>query len=256
MIQRYHDSRTESKHGFELLPAIDLRAGRVVRLLRGDFEAETAYGDDPSGIAREFVDVGAAWLHVVDLDGALAGEPRQSEAVAAIVASAGGAARVQVAGGMRTEAAVAAALTGGAARVVLGTAALLEPAFVRGLVKRHGPASVAVALDVRDGQAVGGGWLAGAAARPVEEVLHRLVDAGVETFMATAIARDGTLAGPDLDLLGRLVELAPGQVFASGGVGALDDLRRVRAIGCAGAIVGRALYEGRFSLAAALAAVR
>jgi phosphoribosylformimino-5-aminoimidazole carboxamide ribotide isomerase len=244
------------KPGFELLPAIDLRGGRVVRLLRGDFDAETIYADDPAVIAGAFVAEGATWLHVVDLDGARAGEPRQAEAIAGIVAAVGERARVQRAGGLRGGASVAAALAGGAARVVVGTAALADPAFAATLVEVHGPATIAAALDVRAGLAVGGGWLAGAQGRPVEEVLETLGAAGVETFVVTAIARDGTLAGPDLALLERLIRQDRGRLIASGGIGSLDDLRRVRAVGCAGAILGRALYEARFTVVEAIEAVR
>jgi phosphoribosylformimino-5-aminoimidazole carboxamide ribotide isomerase len=226
-----------------------------VRLLHGDFAAETVYADDPVGVARSFAEAGARWVHVVDLDGAREGAPRQAAVVARIVGGLGEQVAVEVAGGLRDESAVEAALTSGAARVVLATAILADRALAGALVARHGPGRIAAALDVRDGCAVGGGWVAGARGWPVEEALTGLRAAGIETFVVTAISRDGTLGGPDLALLERLVRLAQGRVIASGGLGSLEDLLRVRAIGCGGAILGRALYEGRFSLAEALAAI-
>jgi phosphoribosylformimino-5-aminoimidazole carboxamide ribonucleotide (ProFAR) isomerase len=201
------------------------------------------------------VAAGAGWLHVVDLDGARDGVPRQAGVQAAILGGVGDRARVQLAGGLRDATAVEAALAAGAARVVLGTAALDDPAFVAGLVARHGSDRIVVALDVRHGVAVGSGWVDGTVGTPVDTAAAALVDAGVRIFAVTAIARDGTMAGPDLALLERFVGRVPGVVIASGGIGSLDDLRRVRALGCAGAILGRALYEGRFSLPDALAAV-
>ena len=255
MLEGYHGTTLARKPLFELFPAIDLRRGRVVRLLRGDFAAEIAYPHDPVAVARSFVADGARWIHVVDLDGALAGRPQQAAVISAVVGAVGKRVGVQVAGGLRDEIAVAAALAGGAARVVVGTAALADPSFAAALVASHGPARIAAALDVRDGLAVGGGWLAGAEGRPVEDAFREIGAAGIETFVVTAIIRDGTLGGPDLALLARLVRLDRGRVIASGGIGSLDDLRRVRALGCAGAILGRALYEARFSLAEALDSV-
>jgi phosphoribosylformimino-5-aminoimidazole carboxamide ribotide isomerase len=240
---------------FDLIPAIDLRGGRVVRLLRGDFERQTIYGDDPVGIATRFVDSGARWLHVVDLDGARAPAQRQLVPLAAIVAGVGERVRVEVAGGLRDEAAVEAVLRLGAARVVVGTSALGTPGFARRLVAAHGAGRVAVALDVRDGLAVGHGWAEGSPGIPVEGALDDLADAGVTTFEVTAIDRDGTLGGPDLALLARLVALGRGAIIASAGIATLDDVRAVQALGCAGAIVGRALYEGQLELSEALAVV-
>lgn len=240
---------------FELLPAIDLRAGRVVRLAQGDFDRERVYGDDPLAVARAFVQVGARWVHVVDLDGARAGRPVQADVVAAIVAGVGEPARVQVAGGLRTEAAVAAAFGTGASRVVVGTAALRDQGFAAALVERHGAGRIVVALDVRDGMAIGEGWRQGAPGAQAEDALVRLADVGVRHFAVTSIDRDGLLEGPDLDLLGRLVGLGRGEVIASGGVSSIADLEAVRALGCSGAIVGRALYEGRLDLCEALQAM-
>ena len=237
---------------FELLPAVDLHAGAVVRLVRGDFRQATTYPGDPVAVAAGFVRAGARWLHVVDLDGARDPGARQVERIRAIVAGVGESARVEVAGGLRDDDSVAAMLDAGAARVVVGTAALQDPAFVRRLVDRHGPDRVAVALDVRERLAIGHGWAPGSAGVAVEDAVTALADAGVETFEVTAIERDGTMAGPDLALLGRVVAMGRGAIIASAGIATTKDLRAVRALGCAGAIVGRALYEGRFTLEEAL----
>ncbi len=239
---------------FELLPAIDLQGGRVVRLLRGDFGAVTTYSDDGPAVADAFVGRGARWLHVVDLDGARDPRARQTELVAAIVARVGERARVEVAGGLRDERAVDACLGAGAARVVVGTAALRDPAFAGRLVEQFGSGQIAVALDVREGLAVGQGWVPGAEGVAVADALERLADEGVRIFEVTAIDRDGTLDGPDLAMLGGLVRRARGELIASAGVASAADITAVRALGCAGAIVGRALYEGRVTLEDALAA--
>ena len=240
---------------FVVLPAIDLRGGRVVRLSQGDFGRETAYGDDPVSVAAAFAGAGATWLHVVDLDGARAGEPVHLGLVARIAAAVGPGVRCEVAGGLRSLAAVEAAFEAGAARVALGTAAIRDPAFAADVIRRHGSAAIAIALDVRDGLALGEGWRPGAAGLRAEDALVALADAGAELFEVTAIERDGLLEGPDLALLARLVSIGLGQMIASGGVSSLDDLRRVRDLGCAGAIVGRAIYEGRLDLASAIAAL-
>ena len=161
---------------FVLLPAIDLREGRVVRLRQGDFARETIYGDDPVSVAVGFADVGATWLHVVDLDGARAGSPRQSAVIAAIVAAVGDRMRVQVGGGLRDEASVASALATGATRAVVGTAAIDDPRFAGRLVERHGVDRIAVAIDVRDGLAIGSGWRTGAPGVPVVDAETRITD--------------------------------------------------------------------------------
>jgi phosphoribosylformimino-5-aminoimidazole carboxamide ribonucleotide (ProFAR) isomerase len=192
---------------------------------------------------------------VVDLDGARDGASRQADAIASIVRSVGERVGCEVAGGLRDVAAVDAALKAGARRVVVGTAALRDPAFVARLVAAHGSDRIVVALDVRDGSAVGEGWRGDAVGIPVLAALDRLTAVGVTIFEVTAISRDGTLAGPDRDLLGRLASRDRIQVIASGGIAAIDDLLAVRSLGCAGAIVGRALYEGRITIGAALAAL-
>lgn len=241
---------------FALLPAIDLRAGRVVRLEEGRFERETAYGDDPAGIARRFVESGARWLHVVDLDGARGGAPTQLGAIGAIVAAVAGRASVEVSGGLRSEAAVAAAFEAGASRVALGTVAVEQPQLVAELLERHGSDRIAVAVDVRSGIALGRAWQDGAPGTDPVALIEALAAAGVETFEVTAIERDGLSGGPDLELLRRLASLEDARIIASGGIRSAEDLRAVAEIGCQGAIVGRALYDGTLRVEDALAALR
>jgi phosphoribosylformimino-5-aminoimidazole carboxamide ribotide isomerase len=248
---------------FEVYPAIDLRHGRVVRLRTGDFAQETVYGDDPVTVAAGFAGVGARWIHVVDLDGARAGAQQQIDTIGRIVECVAGRAtdragsvRVQAAGGIRSLAAARDLLARGVDRVVLGTAALEDPPLARDVVDSIGSDRVAVAIDVRDGLALGHGWVTGSRGLPVEGLLEQLASAGVTTFVVTAIARDGLLGGPDLELLGRCVTRSPADVIASGGLRSVADIEAVAALGCRGAIIGRALYEGVLDLGSALAAAR
>jgi phosphoribosylformimino-5-aminoimidazole carboxamide ribotide isomerase len=241
---------------FFVIPAIDLRAGRVVRLTEGDFDRERVYSDDPAAVARGFGAAGAEWVHVIDLDGAQSGERRHTALIRTIRRALPTATRLQVGGGIRSEAAFEETVAAGADRVVLGTAALEDAGLVAGLIRRHGADRAAVALDVRDGQAVGHGWVPGAAGQPVEDAIEKLGAAGIRTFVVTAIDRDGLLGGPDLVLLERLLNLTDAAVIASGGIATKEDLEATRRIGCNGAIVGRALYDGRIDLREALAALR
>ena len=234
-----------SASGFDILAAIDLRGGRVVRLRQGDFARETAYSDDPIAVALGFADAGARWIHVVDLDAAREGRRAHTAVVRSIVQAVGDRCAVEVAGGLRSPEAVAAVLDGGARRAVVGTAALRDPSFAGRLITDHGAHRVAVALDVRDGLAVGQAWVPGADGVAVEGAISALAERGVTTFEVTAIARDGTLAGPDLHLYRGLLGLDLGSIIASGGVGSAADIEAIRELGCAGAIVGRALYDGR-----------
>lgn len=233
---------------FDILPAIDLRGGRVVRLRQGDFARETAYSDDPVAVARGFAAAGARWLHVVDLDGARLGRPVQGAVIGDIVEAVGERLNVEIAGGLRTADQVADAFALGAARAVIGTAALDDASLAAALVASHGSERIAVAIDVRDGMAIGHGWSSGIAGVDAADAIERLADTGVDWFEVTSIERDGLLDGPDLVLYGRLVKLARGRIIASGGIATLDDLRAVRELGVAGAIIGRALYEGRLTL--------
>ncbi|MBI3745714.1 MAG: 1-(5-phosphoribosyl)-5-[(5-phosphoribosylamino)methylideneamino] imidazole-4-carboxamide isomerase [Chloroflexi bacterium] len=242
--------------GFDLFPAIDLRGGRVVRLRQGDFSRETAYADDPVAVARALVDGGATWLHVVDLDGARAGRPVQTSVIDRIVAAVGSRAAVEVGGGLRTSQDVRRILDVGAARAVVGTAALEQPDFAATLVAAHGRDAVAAALDVRDGFALGTGWVRGAAGLGVADAIERLAAAGIAWFEVTAVARDGTLEGPDLELVRSVLADGRARVIAAGGIATVADIRAVRDLGCAGVIIGRALYDGTLDLAAALDAGR
>ncbi len=239
--------------GFDILPAIDLRGGRVVRLRQGDFAAEQVFADDPVLVARTFAAGGARWLHVVDLDGARAGHPVQAEVIAAIAGAAGESCRVEAGGGLRTAAGVAATLARGAARVALGTAAIADAVALRRLLTAHGSERIVVAVDVRDGVAIGDAWQSGAAGLAMDDLIRRAADAGAVTFEVTAVDRDGLMGGPDLRILERAVGLGRGAIIASGGIRSTADLRAVRDLGCAGAIVGRALYDGSLRLEDALA---
>ncbi len=239
---------------FTLIPSIDLRGGHVVRLREGDFARETDYGSDPVAVAERFAAAGTRWLHLVDLDAARGGE-RQTTAIESVVSAMAGRLACQVGGGLRTEESVGSMLAAGAARVVLGTSAVDDQAMIGRLVERHGPDRVVAALDIRDGLAVGGGWLPGAPGLRLEIALKALAKVGVGWLAVTAITRDGGLGGPDLELLRGVVEASPGGIIASGGISSIADLEAVRALGCAAAIVGRALYEGRLDLRTAIDAV-
>lgn len=233
-----------------LLPAVDIRDGKCVRLVQGDFGRETVYDEDPVAVAKRYESEGAGWLHVVDLDAALEGVPRNRGLVAEVIRSVG--IPVQCSGGIRDEEALLAASTAGAARVVVGTAALRDPAFVEQAVDRHG-GFIAVGLDVRGETLQARGWTEDAG--ELWPALERLVAVGVARFVVTDVARDGMLEGPNLDLL-RAVQSTSGRaIVASGGVSSLYDLRAIAALGVEGCIVGKALYAGRFTLPEALEAV-
>lgn len=232
-----------------LLPAIDLRGGRCVRLAQGDFDRETVYDDDPVAVAKRFEADGAQWLHVVDLDAALDGEPRNRDAIRAVVASVG--LNVEVSGGIRDEDAVAAALQAGAARIVIGTRALRDPGFVERVVAEHDD-RIAVGLDVRGTRLQARGWTEDAG--DLHQTLERLDETGCGVYVVTDVSRDGMLTGPNLDLLADVMSRTPATVVASGGVSSLDDLRRLARLGVAECIVGKALYTGAFTLADALEA--
>lgn len=253
VLKRYHGEPAMTSD-FDILAAIDLRGGRVVRLERGEFSRETAFSDDPVAVARTFADAGVRWLHVVDLDAARDGRSANGDVIRAIVDAVGARLAVEVAGGLRTTPAVATALASGAARAVIGTAALGDPAFAGALIAEHGAERIAVALDVRGGVAVGHGWRDGAPGTPVETALSALADAGVEVFEVTAIDRDGTHGGPDLALYERLLDSGSGSIIASAGISSVQDVAAVRSLGCVGAIIGRALYDGRLSIEDALRA--
>ena len=235
----------------ELFPSIDLRRGRVVRLHQGDFARETVYGDDPVAVARSYADAGATWIHVVDLDASR----RDGSNRDAIVAVAGAVdVPVQAGGGVRD----ASLLEAGVARVVLGSAAVDDPDLVARMAAAH-PGRVVVGLDHRDGEVRVRGWEEGSG-RHLHDLVAELAVPGVAAFVVTDISRDATLAGPDLDGYAALLGATTVPVVSSGGVGTLADLEALAALEVAGrrlagAIVGKALYEARFTLAGALAVV-
>jgi phosphoribosylformimino-5-aminoimidazole carboxamide ribotide isomerase len=241
----------------ELFPAIDLRGGRCVRLYQGDYARETVYGDDPVAQAGAFAAEGARWVHVVDLDAARTGRLAHRRHIAAVAAALGPlGVRLQVGGGVRSVDVAADLEATGVDRVVVGTAAMEQPDLVRALVDAGHV--VAVGLDVRGREVAVRGWEAGSG-RDVIDVVGDFEDAGVAAVVTTQIDRDGTLEGPDLEGLGLLLDATGLEVVASGGVGSLEHLRllsdlEVGGRRLAGAIVGRALYEGRFTVAEALAA--
>ena len=235
-----------------LYPAIDIRGGRCVRLIEGDFNRETTFESDPSAAARRWVEAGADWLHIVDLDGAVEGRPINGGAITRIRASVG--VSIQLGGGLRQLTDLEAAFDAGVDRVILGTVALRDPELVDSAVARWGD-HIAVALDARDGRLATDGWL-GQTDTSAVEVAQRLAQRHVRHFIYTDIRRDGTLSGPNLQALGELMETVDADVIASGGIASLDDLKAVASAGATGAIVGRALYDGRIDLVEALALVR
>jgi phosphoribosylformimino-5-aminoimidazole carboxamide ribotide isomerase len=231
-----------------LYPAIDIRGGQAVRLMQGDYDRETAYDADPVDAARRWADDGAEFLHVVDLDGAKAGSPQNLEAVRRIAAAVR--CPIQVGGGLRDTRSVDAVLEAGAERVVIGTAALRDPDFLDRALERHGP-DVVVSIDARAGEVSLEGWTEGGG-REAPEVAAELGGRGVQRFLYTSIEVDGTMEGPAIDELNAVAEATSVSLIASGGVGNLADLEllsRVAAPNVEGAIVGRALYEGCFSVA-------
>ncbi len=236
---------------FEVIPAIDLRGGRCVRLHQGDYARETAYSDDPVAVARQWQAEGAPRLHVVDLEGAREGHPVNAPAIEAICRAV--TIPVEVSGGLRTLDDIEAALARGAARVQLGSIAIRDPALTRAAIHRFGQAIV-VAIDARDGFVRTDGWLHGSNVRAID-LARELDTAGVARIMFTDISRDGTLSEPNFQAYHDLLAAVRCPVVASGGISALDHLIRLAAIGCEGAIVGTALYERRFTLAEALAVV-
>jgi phosphoribosylformimino-5-aminoimidazole carboxamide ribotide isomerase len=240
-----------------LYPAIDIRGGRAVRLVQGDYDRETVFDVDPLDAARRWVGQGAQCLHVVDLDGARDGIPANLQQVGRICT--GAEVPVQCGGGLRDAQAVAAVLAAGAARAVLGTAALQAPELVAGLVQEHGE-RIVVAVDARSGSVAVEGWTQATDAA-VDDLIRELGDRGVRRFIYTPVEVDGTLEGPNLDGLRAAASAAKeagAELLYSGGVGSLRHLHDLAELGLSaleGVVVGRALYEGRFTVAEAQAAL-
>ncbi|MEM9515232.1 MAG: HisA/HisF-related TIM barrel protein [Actinomycetota bacterium] len=232
----------------ELYPAIDLLGGRVVRLQKGDYDQQTVYGDDPVDVARRFADEGARWIHVVDLDAARSGDAVNRPVVAAIAEAVRDRSAIQTGGGVRSADDVRELAERGAARMVMGSAALRAPALVAEVAAI---APIAVGLDHRGGALSIHGWTETADLR-LDDAYGQFPDAAA--FVVTDIERDGLLAGADVDGLRAAADVAAAPVIASGGVATLDDVRQLSSIdGLGGVITGKALYEGRFTVAEALA---
>ena len=235
----------------EVIPAIDLRGGRCVRLVQGDYNRELVFSDDPVETAKRWEAAGATRLHVVDLDGAREGRPVNDAAVRAIIASAG--VPVEVAGGVRDIESVQRWVDAGADRVVLGTAAVRRPELAEEAHRAYGE-RIVVSIDAKDGLVAAQGWEETTDVR-AEELLRQLAAAGVPRFIYTDISRDGTLTSPNYDAVEAMVKASSAKVIAAGGVAEVSHLVRLSELGAEGAIVGLALYDGRIDLAEALAAV-
>jgi phosphoribosylformimino-5-aminoimidazole carboxamide ribotide isomerase len=237
-----------------LYPAIDIRGGQAVRLLQGDYERETTYDDDPVAVARRWVEGGARYLHVVDLDGARSGSSENLDAVRQIADDAG--APVQVGGGLRNLDAIGAVLVAGAERAVIGTAALRDPELLAAALNMH-KERIVVSVDARGGRVALQGWTEASEVDAVDAI-GRMTDAGVRRFVFTPIDVDGTMEGPDLEELARVAAATDAELIYSGGVGDIAHLQALAAQAprnVAGVIVGRALYEGRFDVAEGQAAL-
>ncbi|MCM0020666.1 MAG: 1-(5-phosphoribosyl)-5-[(5-phosphoribosylamino)methylideneamino]imidazole-4-carboxamide isomerase [Tagaea sp.] len=234
-----------------LFPAIDIKAGKCVRLFQGDMDQATVFNDDPADQARKFAAAGARWIHVVDLDGAFAGKPVNGEAVRAILSAVD--IPVQLGGGIRDEAGIAAWLVGGVTRVILGTAAVKDPGFVKRACKSF-PGRIVVGIDARGGRVAVQGWAETSEMETVD-LARRFQDSGVAAIVHTDIERDGALQGPNIAASLELARAVSIPVIVSGGVSSMDDLRALKrhaAEGLEGAISGRALYDGRIDLAEAI----
>lgn len=239
-----------------IFPSIDIRDGRCVRLVEGDFRRETVFDDDPRRVARRFAADGAEWIHVVDLDGSVQKQPVSLELVADICRELAPTVRIQLGGGLRALDHIERAFGAGVERVVLGSVAVERPALVADAA-RTWPRRVAVGIDARNGYVATNGWLDQSSVAATD-LARAMIDAGITTFIFTDIARDGTLSGPNLAALRVMVTAVAGaphpvEVIASGGVGTERDLDDIAGTGAAGAIIGRAIYDHRIDLPAVLA---
>lgn len=241
---------------FTILPSIDLRGGQVVDLYQGDFAKETVYEDAAEAWATRFLKAGAAWIHVVDLDGSRDGTGQNRAIVEAIARAAHACgARLELGGGIRSLDAIEAAREAGADRVVIGTAAVENPQLVEDAVKRSGAEAIVVGIDSRDGIVTTRGWTEGSRVRTTE-LARKMEERGCIRFVCTDVTRDSTLTAPNFESLQEIAASTSGKVIASGGVTTWDQITRLRSLGLEGAIVGSALYAGRLTLEHALAAAR
>ena len=237
-----------------ILPAIDLLDGKVVRLAQGKREQVTVYSDDPVAVAQRWIEAGATWLHVVDLNGAFEGTYTNLPFAQRIMDACS--VKVELSGGIRSAETLAKAVEIGAARVVLGTKACEDPEFVQMAAARYGE-KIAVAIDAQAGRVVSRGWIAKTVLTPAQ-LARNVAAAGVKTIICTDVSRDGMLQGPNIELLGEVLEAAKVSLIASGGIASLENLQRLKSLeprGVIGAIVGKALYENAIDLKAALAAM-
>ncbi|MDR7079982.1 phosphoribosylformimino-5-aminoimidazole carboxamide ribotide isomerase [Neobacillus niacini] len=232
-----------------IYPAIDMRGGNCVRLLQGDYDKETIYGDSPFDMAKRFAADGAEWIHMVDLDGAKDGKRVNDSFV--IEAAKQLKVKVQIGGGIRSEADILHYLENGITRVIIGSIAVSNPQFAIEMIQKYRE-KIVVGIDAKNGYVATHGWLTTSEVRAVD-LSKRFADAGADTFIFTDIATDGTLAGPNIAAVCEMAEVTGKNVIASGGVSSLADLRALNAEGVKGAIVGKALYENRFTLKEALA---
>jgi phosphoribosylformimino-5-aminoimidazole carboxamide ribotide isomerase len=232
----------------EIIPAVDIRGGRCVRLYQGDYQQETVFNDDPVAAALAWCSHGARWLHIVDLDGAVTGEPRNIDVVRQIVDKTG--LSVELGGGIRREKVAEDLLRQGVSRIVLGTAAIEDRELVTRLCQRFGQA-VAVGLDGRGGKIAIRGWQKNTVC-DVLQLSHEMVTAGAGRFIYTDIGRDGTLAGPNFEMIERLIAETKVPIIVAGGISTLDHLQRISEAGAEGAIIGKALYTGDINLGEAI----
>ncbi|MEW9052434.1 MAG: 1-(5-phosphoribosyl)-5-[(5-phosphoribosylamino)methylideneamino]imidazole-4-carboxamide isomerase [Neobacillus sp.] len=235
-----------------IYPAIDMRGGNCVRLLQGDYNQETIYGDSPFDMAKRFAADGAGWIHMVDLDGAKDGKRVNDRFV--IEAARELAVRIQIGGGIRSEEDIVHYLENGITRVIIGSIAVSNPEFAISMIRKYG-SQIAVGIDAKNGYVATHGWLDTSEVKALD-LGKRFADAGAETFIFTDIATDGTLAGPNIAATIELAEITGKNVIASGGVSSLHDLSSLNKTNVEGAIVGKALYENRFTLKEALDEVR
>ncbi|MGN8845125.1 1-(5-phosphoribosyl)-5-[(5-phosphoribosylamino)methylideneamino]imidazole-4-carboxamide isomerase [Niallia sp. HCP3S3_B10] len=236
---------------FTLYPAIDMRGGKCVRLLQGDYDKETIYGDSPFDMAKSFVEQGAKWIHMVDLDGAKDGKRVNDQFVIDAAKKLG--VKVQIGGGIRQEEDIVHYLENGVTRVILGSVAVSNPEFAMEMIRKYGK-GIAIGIDVKNGLVATHGWLSTSEVKAVE-LGKRFAEAGAETFIFTDIATDGMLSGPNIEAIEEMALATKKEVIASGGVSSIEDLKRLKEIhskGVGGAIIGKALYEGRFTLEEAL----
>ena len=233
----------------EIIPAIDLRGGKCVRLYQGDYNQQTVFDNEPTAVALRWKSQGAKWLHIVDLDGAATGEPKNMAAVEQIIKESG--LLVELGGGIRREAIAEELLHKGISRIILGTSAIENPRLVKKLCQRFGDAIV-VGLDARDGKIAIHGWQK-ATTVDVLKFSRKMIKAGLNRFIYTDIKRDGTLTEPNFDMVSKLIAGVNVPIIASGGISRLEHLRRLKELGVEGAIIGKALYTGDIDLKEAIA---